>query len=400
MPAARAASSRLIPSEALASANRRLLTRPSRSRRASARSSAGVRPVAIGTATMASAPGLLSLPSQLAGRRRRSRLSVAGMRHRGNRAGRGTLALALLLAAGASPAWAATTERVSVGPGGVEANGDSYNAVISVDARYVAFLSDAANLVPGVANGKFQLYLHDRQTNTNELISVGLGGKGGNADSFANLSLSADDRYVVFQSEASDLVTGDTNGVTDTFVRDRVAHTTFRADLTSAGAEADQGSLESAISANGRYVVFSSTSTNLVSGDTPDSQDVFVRDLQAGTTERVSIDHAGQPSAQGGNGATISANGRYVAFIVMDPKEIKHGILDTARIWLRDRQNGTTRKISFTADCHKGNSGSFDPWVTGDGRYISFFSTASNLVPGDTNGAEDVFVRDVRARTI
>jgi Tol biopolymer transport system component len=170
---------------------------------------------------------------------------------------------------------------------GTQGDGDSNNPSISTDGRYVTFYSAAANLVAGDTNGMFDIFMRDRQTGTTTLVSRDSTGVEGDGDS-QYPSISADGRYVAFQSYATNLVAGDTNGMFDIFMRDRQTGTTTRVSRNSAGLEGDAGSFDSSISADNRYVVFDSTATNLVAGDTNGKTDIFVRDRQTGTTTRVS----------------------------------------------------------------------------------------------------------------
>ena len=213
----------------------------------------------------------------------------------------------------------------------------------------MAFDSGASNLVPGDTNGECDIFVHDRQTGTTERVNVDSDGNEGN-DQSDFPAISADGRYVAFWSRASNLVAGDTNEEYDVFLRDRQTGTTERVSVDSDGNEANSRSLFSAISADGRYVAFASDASNLVAGDTNEEYDVFLRDRQTGTTERVSVDSGGSQS-----------DGR-----------------------------------------------SCTPRISADGRYVAFWSEASNLVAGDTNnfcGAEgddncaDVFVRDRQTGT-
>ena len=191
-----------------------------------------------------------------------------------------TFALGLAAVAAAAPAWAAgTTTRVSVSSGGVQGNEESTYLSISVDGRFVAFLSDATNLVPGDTNGVTDVFVRDRVANRTTRVSLGSGGVEGNwyAETPA---ISADGRFVAFEGGASNLVPGDNNGLIDVFVRDRVAGRTERVSVSSGGAQArggHSGQVSVAISADGRVVAFQSLASNLVPGDTNGFEDVFVR---------------------------------------------------------------------------------------------------------------------------
>ena len=298
-----------------------------------------------------------------------------------------------------SASWAQVTQRVSVDSGGVQGDSFSQAPSISAGGRYVAFGSGATNLAPGDTNGARDIFVRDRQLGTTERVSVDSGGVQGNSDSdFA--SISSDGRYVAFQSFATNLVPGDTNAVWDIFVRDRQLGTTERASVDSGGAQGNGDSIHPVISSNGRYVAFESHSTNLVPGDTNSVTDIFVRDLQLGTTERVSVDSGG---VQGNNDSfdpTISSDGRCVAFFSyatnLVPGDTNGGFAD---VFVRDRQLGTTECVSVDSGGAQGIGHSTHPSISSDGRYVAFESRCTTLVPGDTNGYPDIFVRDRRLGT-
>jgi Tol biopolymer transport system component len=294
---------------------------------------------------------------------------------------------------------AGTTQRVSVDSGGAQADGGSYLPSISADGRYVAFLSYATNLVGGDTNGISDIFVRDRQSGTTERVSVGPSGAQGNADSYGAPSISADGRYVAFLSNARNLVSGDTNSAPDVFVRDRQSGTTERASVDSSGVQGDGPSASCAISADGRCVVFQSSATNLVPGDTNGVSDVFVHDRQSGITERVSVASGG---AQG-NGSSyspsvpaISADGRTIAFVSYASDLVGGDANGAADVFVRDRQSGTTGRVSVDSGGAQGNgsSGYFGCAISADGRFVAFASDASNLVSGDSNAHSDVFVRD------
>ena len=211
----------------------------------------------------------------------------------------------------------AVTERASVALAGfpTQPDGDSFNPSISADGRYVVFYSFATNLVAGDTNGATDVFLYDRTLATTTRVSVGPGGVQGNDNSVVfGQAVSNDGTRVAFESAATNLVAGDTNGVKDVFVRDRTAGTTTRVSVDNTGAQANGESRVSAISGNGRYVVFESDATNLVANDNNGVTDIFVRDLTAGTTTRVSVDNTGA-QANGASFAlgstTISDDGRH-----------------------------------------------------------------------------------------
>ena len=311
-------------------------------------------------------------------------------------------AMALLgVTAGASGAVAGSTTLVSVSSSGIQGDSDSQGSSISPDGRYVAFTSRATNLVENDIHGISDVFVRDRQEGTTERVSVNDSGAQGNGDS-GGPSISADGRYVAFGSSATNLVTGDTNGVSDTFVHDRDTRTTERVSVDSSETEGNNRSVTPSISADGRYVAFGSSATNLVTGDTNGRQDAFVRDLQTGTTERVSVN--GSDTQGNGNSSTpsISADGRYVAF-ASDATNLVTGDTNGGRdIFVHDRDTGTTQRVNVK-DCSSTETapltGLFSLSISPDGRYVSFTSESPDLVANDTNDTHDVFVRDLQTRT-
>ncbi len=285
-----------------------------------------------------------------------------------------------------------TTERVSVATGGTEATGNSLNAAISADGRFVAFYSLATDLVSGDTNGKYDVFVHDRQTGTTERVSVATGGSQADNHSY-DPAISADGRFVAFDSSATNLVGGDTNANADVFVHDRQTGTTERVSVATGGAEGDGNSSEPAIDADGRFVAFESDATTLVSGDTNGTTDIFVHDRQTGTTERVSVATGGTEGNGNSVSAAISADGRFVAFYSAASNLVSdaNGAND---VFVRDRQTGTTERVSVATGGSPADSHSYTPAISADGRFVAFDSRATNLVSGDTNGADDIFVRD------
>jgi hypothetical protein len=291
-----------------------------------------------------------------------------------------------------------TTERVSIDSNGTQGNGDSFWSAISADGSIVAFASYASNLVSGDTNGRLDIFVRDRQTGITERVSVDSSGNQADQESYAPPAISGDGILVEFASVATNLVPGDTNGFRDNFVRDRQAGTTERVSVDSSGAEGDgNSSYASAISPDGRFVAFGSDATNLVVGDKNVSRDVFLRDRQAGTTERISVDSAGKESLGPSDDPSISADGRFVAFDAWGPFD-PNDVYDYD-IYVRDRQNGKTSLVSVDSAGNKGDGDSTAPSISAFGRYVAFESKADNLVAGDTNGWPDIFVRDRNAGT-
>jgi Tol biopolymer transport system component len=290
------------------------------------------------------------------------------------------------------------TTRVSVaGDGSQGNNGASASApAISADGRYVAFSSYASNLVSGDTNGAEDVFVHDRETGATERVSVAAdGSETGRFTSSSAPSLSADGRYVAFTSGGSNLVPGDGNNSQDVFVRDRIERSIERVSVAGDGTEGNNFSSETAISADGRYVAFGSFSSNLVPGDRNNAADIFVRDRATGTTERVSV--ASDESEGNGftSGPALSADGRYAGFASGATNLVEEDTNEGWDLFLRDRERGATERVSVAADGNEANDGSLTASaIGGNGRYVAFASSASNLVAGDTNGQTDVFVRE------
>jgi Tol biopolymer transport system component len=287
-----------------------------------------------------------------------------------------------------------TTERVSVASDGGESNGACAGPAISADGRFVAFYSTASNLAQGENNGAWDIYLHDRVDGTTTRISRGLGGGAANGPS-EDPAISADGRLIAFESRASNLVADDDNDRMDVFVHDRSIGTTTRVSVGRNGAEANGDSRDPDLSPDGRFVVFDSAASNLVPNDTNRKRDIFIRDLVTNKTQRVSLNSGGtQGNGDSGN-PVVSANGRFVAFDSRARNLVKGDTNGSADIFLRDRKNGTTVRISVSSSGRQATGGwSVDPTISDNGRYITFESAATNLVPRDTNGRWDVFLRD------
>jgi Tol biopolymer transport system component len=200
----------------------------------------------------------------------------------------GIAVIALLVGVAQTPA--GTTTRVSVSSTGQQADGSSQSPRISADGRYVAFLSSSCNLVPDDTNATFDVFVHDRTTGAITRVSVSSTGQEGNDKSWY-ASISADGHYVAFQSDATNLVPDDTNACTDIFAHDRLTGQTTRVSVSSTGQQANSYSWHASISADGRFVAFYGVATNLVAADTNNRGDVFVHDRLTGITTRVSADN-------------------------------------------------------------------------------------------------------------
>jgi len=269
-------------------------------------------------------------------------------------------------------------ERVSIATDGSQGNFSSWMGFSSSDGRYVVFHSGATNLFPGATSG--DILMRDRLASRTALVSSDLTGTPGNLSS-QQPAISGDDRFVTFSSFASNLVPGDTNGEPDVFIKDLQAGAIERISVDSSGNQGNGGSFAPSISSDGRYVAFVSMASNFFPGDSQSSWDIFIRDRQSGQTEHV---------GSGGNfdnGPSISGEGRLVAFP------------SSGQVFVYDRQTGQSSIVSVAADGTPGNNASDYPSFSEDGRYVAFTSVATNLLPGDTNGVRDVFVRDIQTGT-
>lgn len=280
---------------------------------------------------------------------------------------------------------------------------------ISADGRYVAFTWSGSNLVAGDTNQTSDVFLRDLRTGRTVLVSVNSAGRRGNGTSATDGStISADGRFVAFVSDAWNLVAGDTNGnegapwdaesCPDVFVRDRVARTTERVNVSSSGKQANTDGFLScsghpSISADGRFIAFDSQSSNLVAGDTNRCEssasekcsDVFLRDRRNRKTTRVSVSSAGRQANNFSDAPVISANGRLV-FFESGASNLVEGKRDTrGGVFVHDRLTGKTSRVV---------AGAAAPAISADGRFVAFTSARTDLVAGDTNGKEDVFLLD------
>jgi Tol biopolymer transport system component len=288
-----------------------------------------------------------------------------------------------------------TTQRVSVASSGGEGNHNSSSASMSGDGRFIAFESSATNLVADDTNGAVDVFVHDRDTGTTARVSVATDGTEGNVGSYRP-SMSADGRYVAFSSPASNLVDGDENALFDVFVHDRESRTTTRISVAGDGAEGNASSFKPSISMDGRFVAFYSGASNLVAGDTNGTHDVFVHDRESGATTRVSVGTGGTQASENSVDPSLSGDGRFVAF-QSDAPNLVIGDSNMAHdIFVHDRLSGVTARISVADDGTEGGLGlaSLAPSVSADGRFVAFYSAAPNFVAGDTNGVADIFVHD------
>lgn len=293
---------------------------------------------------------------------------------------------------------AATTVRASVSTSGTPANGPSDQASISFNGRYVAFRSTATNLVTGDTNGKADIFLRDLQKQTTIRVSLANNGSQLVGGDSSLPTVSGDGTEVLFLSAATNAVAGDANGKPDVFVRNANAGFTERISVTSGEAALTAGADTAAMSSNGRYVVFDSATTQ-VAGDADSGTDIFLRDRVLGSTEVVSIADDETASNAPCQFPTVSDNGRYVAF--QTKATGMTATVDSADTdaFVRDRTASTTQLASRTDADLPSNKGGFVPQISADGSVVAFNSEGTNLVSGDTNGVTDLFLRNLAAGT-
>jgi Tol biopolymer transport system component len=293
---------------------------------------------------------------------------------------------------------AGTTTLVSVGWNGLQATDGSDGVSLSSDGRYVSFACSDP-FVPNDTNGTSDVFVRDLQAGTIVRASLGSTGGEGNDASYGG-SMSADGRDVAFESQATNLVPGDTNGVTDVFLRDLQAATTSLVSAGAGGVPADGASDSVSISPDGRYAAFHSAATNLVPGDTNGIDDVFVRDLVTGVTTRESVASNGAQGNGSSYAPSISRGGRFVVFVSVATNLVPGDTNGVADVFVRDRLTGQTTRASVSTAGAQGDQASEvynffgPPAISPDGRYVAFDSLATTLVPSDTNAASDAFLRD------
>lgn len=355
----------------------------------------------------------------------------------------------LLLAIFLTPSLSfSATSRITLGVGGSEANGASFVEDVTPDGRYIVFSSVASNLVADDTNNRRDVFVYDTLVETTTLVSQNTSGDLANGDS-NEASISDDGRFVCFTSEATNLVVGDSNGVSDVFRRDLFNSQTTRVSLGAGAAEGNGASGKGCISGSGFVVAFESNATNLVPGDSNGVKDVFVRDLDISLTTRVSVDFGNFQVSEESSNPCLSEDGTFVAFetssalvlsdtngsadvyvwnltlqvlsrasvgaageeadgfsvfpdisadgnlVVFSSRSTTFGpTTQQTRIYLKNLTTGALEHVSLTNTGLDGNGDSEGPSISADGRYVSFTSFASNLITGDTNAVDDVFVRD------
>jgi len=287
-----------------------------------------------------------------------------------------------------------TTELVSKASDGTQGNNQSYSPKITPDGRYILFSSTASNLVTNDTNGKNDIFVHDHITGMTERVSLASNGSEGDNTS-SNGSISADGRYVAFTSSASNLVAGEQTYFAQAYLRDRVNGITERISVAADGSLADAPIYRTSISADGRYVAFDSPASNLVTNDTNGySGDIFVYDRLSSTIERISVASDGSEANHRSALPTISADGQTLAFLSSASNLVAGDTNNVMDIFVHNRVTGITERVSVASDGTEANNWSGGPVISADGLVVTYTSTATNLVSGDTNNFNDTFVHD------
>lgn len=290
------------------------------------------------------------------------------------------------------------TNRVSVSSTGEQADGQAGTGTFSGDGRYVAFDSWATNLVPDDTNGRRDVFLHDLWTGETIRVSLSTTGGQGNGNSYT-ASLGSGGRYVGFQSVASNLAPSDPNRTSDIYVHDVSTGMTTHISVNAQGETGNRSSEWVALSGDGTYIAFSSTASNLIPDDTNGRGDIFVARWQAfpPTMERVSVSSEGGQADGGSSQPSISDDGRFVAFFSDATNLVPDGSAGGNRAYVHDRLTRTTRMISRTVTGGWGNDRAIRAFISCDATHVVFTSSSTNLVPGDINGFDDLYLRELDA---
>jgi Tol biopolymer transport system component len=307
------------------------------------------------------------------------------------------VAAALLVATFASTARGQEISLVSALADGTQSDRDCIPAAISYDGRFVAFLSDARSLA-GLVNPHVECYVKDRLTGDVELVSRNAAGVEANQD-VRDVRISADGNFVVFSTSATNLDGADTNGgVADCYLYDRAEDSIELVSLGPDGQVGDTESREPVVSADGRYVAFTSYAHNFAADDDNDSCDVFLRDRYLNTTVTISVTQDGHVGNNQSHAADITSDGGLVVF-----QSVAHDLTDVRttdyEVYVRDVAAGATTLLTLEMDGTPAVSAA-DPRCSADGNVVCFASADPLLVPNDTNGTEDIFVLDRVAGTV
>ena len=287
-----------------------------------------------------------------------------------------------------------TTERVSTSSTGAQATGYSDNPTMTGDGRYVVFESADA-LVPGDTNNSRDVFVKDRVTGATERVSTSSTGTQGNNNA-SRPAIARSGRYVAFASSASNLVDNDTNTLEDIFRKDLTTGELVRISVNSSGTQGNSTSDQSHISDDGNVVAFQSTATNLAAGDTDAFYDIYVRDVSAGTTVRASVSSAGTGGDAVSGTPALSGDGRFVVFNSLATNLVGNDTNNVRDVFVHDLAAATTERVSVDANGTQGTTDSglnSSSYLSADGRYVLFASGATNLAGGNGSFA-DVLVKD------
>jgi Tol biopolymer transport system component len=293
------------------------------------------------------------------------------------------------------------TKLVSRTPSGAPGNGESWSPSISADGHWIAFQSTASDLIGGDTNGTSDVFLYDNTTDTVTRVSVT--SSGGEADGWSSWpAMSADGNIIAYESEASNLVAGDTNTFADVFLLDRETATVTRINVAADGSETNGYSHWPSLSGDGRYTAYLSYASNIVAADSNGAWDDFLYDRETGQTVLISLTSTGQQVDDlGVDWPVLSGDGRYVVFSSASSVLVPNDTNRAYDVFLRDLWDGMTTRASLAWDGEEANDDSWYAYaVDSSGAYVVFWSRASNLVPSDTNHLADLFLRDMaRGRT-
>lgn len=287
--------------------------------------------------------------------------------------------------------------RASITFNEIQTNGPSYKPVISGDGRFVAFRSQASNIVANRSSTQPDIFLFDRAGQPGARmaqINVHSNGTPANQeDNNGRIAINSNGNFIAFDSIATNLVGNDTNGRRDIFLRDRTTNKTTRISLGLNGAQANGHSSHPAISATGRYIAFRSEANNLVEGDTNNFADIFVYDREEDTITRVNVSREGEQANSNAEMPGITSNGRFVSFQSTAKNMVAGDVNNTADIFVHDRNTGVTTVVSIAGNGAQANGFNAPIHsISGDGGFIAFESVANNLVQNDTNNSNDIFV--------
>ena len=287
-----------------------------------------------------------------------------------------------------------TTTLVSTDAGGSRSNGLSYVPSVNADGTKIAYYSEASDLVAGDTNGMADIFVHDTVTGITTLVTIDTGGGPTNGGS-TSPSVSADGTRIAYNSQASDLVAGDTNGFADVFLHDTSTGATTRISTGTMGGTANGASYEPAISADGTRIAYWSSASDLVTGDSNGVSDVFVYDTATGATTLASVDLGGGPADDQSEVPSISADGTKVAFRSEASDLVLGDNNSFGDIFVYDIVTGVMTLITTSTSGGPTNGGSSYPSISADGARVAYYSNASDLVAGDTNVETDVFLGSI-----